>query len=116
MDTSAYDLYVSLKEPKKETFLASQKESFLKNILKIDEKGQEMIYMIIKYYFLEYDSKSDTNNLEIIPYEGKFVSKNLRFDFEKFPPPLKSMLHKFITMHLSVMEEEKNRMTIEKNF
>lgn len=114
MDTSAYDLYVSLKEPKKENFLASQKEAFLKNILKVDEKGQEMIYMIIKYYFLEFEGKN--LNANTIPYEGKFVSKNLRFDFEKFPLPLKSMLHKFITMHLSVMEEEKNRQTIEKNY
>jgi hypothetical protein len=112
MDTSAYNLYVSLKEPRKETFTLAQKDGVLKNISTLDEKGQEMVYMIIKYYFLEHENNKNT---DAIPYEGKFVSKNLRFDLEKFPSKLKSMLHKFISMHLSLMEDEKNRMSIEKN-
>lgn len=110
--TSLIHLFNSLKKDvQKDNFPNDKRDILLKNISLLDEKGQEMLYVIIKYHQLE--TKKDT--IEQLPYESKFVSKNLRFDIEKFPNDLKYMIEKFVNMHLSLMEEEKNRLNLEKN-
>ena len=96
-------LFESLKqEQNAEVFSAEKKESLLKNIALLDEKGCEMLYIIIKYHQLE----SKPNAFDILPYESKFVSKQLRFDVEKLPNDLKFIISKFVFSHL---EEEKIR-------
>lgn len=110
--TSLIHLFNSLKKDvQKETFPNDKRETLLKNIALLDDKGQEMLYVIIKYHQLE--TKKDA--FEQLPYDGKFVSKNLRFDIEKFPNDLKYMIDKFASMHLSLMEEENNRLNLQKN-
>jgi hypothetical protein len=110
--TSLLHLFNSLKKDiQKENFPLDKRETLLRNISMLDEKGQEMLYVIIKYHQLE--TKKDA--MEQLPYDSKFVSKNLRFDIEKFPNDLKYITNKFVQMHLSLIEEEKNRLNLEKN-
>jgi hypothetical protein len=96
-------LYNSLK--KETDDLPLNKEKFLKSVSELDEKGQEMFYVIIKLHQREYKKE----NLDQLPYESKFVSSKLRLDYEKLPNDLKSILAKFMEMHISSMEEEKKR-------
>uniref|UniRef100_A0A6C0KPV8 NET domain-containing protein n=1 Tax=viral metagenome TaxID=1070528 RepID=A0A6C0KPV8_9ZZZZ len=110
--TSLIHLFNSLKKDvQKENFPNDKREALLKHIALLDEKGQEMLYVIIKYHQLE--TKKDA--IDQLPYESKFVSKNIRFDIEKFPNDLKYMIEKFVSMHLSLMEDEKNRFNLEKS-
>ena len=112
-DSSLLHLFNLLrKDALKDPFTTDKRDILLKNISALDEKGQEMLYVIVKYYWHETTKSKD---LDALPYESKFVSKNLRFDFEKFPLELKWMVNKFVKMHLSRMEEDKNRINLEKN-
>ena len=106
-NNSLKHLFESLKqEHNADVFSADKKETLLKNISLLDEKGCEMLYIIIKYHQLE----SKPNSIDILPYESKFVSKQLRFDIEKLPNDLKFIISKFVASHL---EEEKIRQTRE---
>jgi hypothetical protein len=100
---SLITLYNSLKNDSRE--LVFSKETFLNLVSDLDEKGQEMFYVIIKLHQLETKRES----LDQLPYEAKFVSSKLRFDYEKIPHELRTVLFKFMEMHISSMEDEKNR-------
>lgn len=102
-NNSLKHLFDSLKQEQyPELFSPDKKELLLKNIALLDEKGCEMLYVIIKYHQLE----TKPNAIDILPYESKFVSKQLRFDVEKLPNDLKFIISKFVSSHL---EEEKIR-------
>jgi len=96
-------LYNSLKTDTREFSIS--KEKFLKSVNELDEKGQEMFYVIVKLHQLE----TKKENLEQLPYESKFVSSKLRIDYEKLPADLKIILSKFMEMHISSMEDERVR-------
>ena len=82
--------------------LPEQKEELLANIKLLDEKGSELFFVLIKLFDIETSSEVS----ESIPFDGKFVSKEFRFDLEKFPFKLKQILFKFAHMHIKSMEEE----------
>jgi hypothetical protein len=82
---------------------SAQKTTFLKKIDKIDKNGMELIYALICAYQL---IESEGSNY-IIPYNGKQAQNEITFDIDEFPPHLKQILHKFISMHIKSMEEEK---------
>jgi len=85
-------------------FTPESQEFFLKNIKNIDEKGYEMIYILIKTF--EIENNPLYNQLKL-PYEGSGVPpKEMKFDLEKFPEKLKKILFKFLTIHIKNMEEE----------
>lgn len=108
-NASILNLFTSLK--KEDHSLPSvKKDIMLKNIANLDQKGQEILYVLMKYYWHETGNK----DYDSLPFEGKFVGKNITFDFDKLPAELKSILHKFATMHLSRMEEDKNRNELSK--
>jgi hypothetical protein len=96
-------LYNSLK--KESDDLMPSKEKFFKSVLELDEKGQEMFYVIIKLHQRETKKES----LDQLPYDSKFVSSKLRLDYDKLPNDLRGILAKFMEMHISLMEEEKRR-------
>jgi len=79
---------------------------FLKNIKNIDEKGHEMIYILIKIFEIENNASFEQYKL---PYEGVGTPpKEMKFDLEKIPEKLKKIIFKFLTIHLKNMEEEQN--------
>ena len=102
---SLTNLYNSLKNESSSSNDVITKEKFIKNVNDLDERGQEMFYVIIKIHQME----NKKEGLDQLPYESKFVSSKLRLDFEKLPNTLKHILSKFMEMHIKSIEEEKQR-------
>jgi hypothetical protein len=92
-------LYTNLVKDTTTTNLSpNEKDEFLKKVKIIDEKGSEIMYIIIKMFEIE-------NNIKQI--ESKVSDKELKFDFDKFPEKLQVILDKFLTIHIKNMEEER---------
>jgi hypothetical protein len=101
---SNFPLYDNLvKDLPSEEMSTKQKDKFMKLIKDIDEKGSELIYALIRVYQLENSEDKSTFKL---PYGGKFIKHDMKFDLNDFPNELKHMLLKFITMHSNTMKEE----------
>jgi hypothetical protein len=80
-----------------------QKDEFMKIMKNIDVDGAERIYVLIRMYQLENCEDKSTFK---IPYGGKYVKEDLKFDLNDLPNELKQMLYKFVKMHTKTMEEE----------
>ena len=81
----------------------NQKDEFMKLIKNIDVDGAERIHVLIRMYHIENCSDKSTFK---IPYGGKYVKNDLKFDLNDLPNELKQILYKFVTMHCRTMEEE----------
>ena len=101
---SRFPLYDSLyKDTPNKELTVSQKRYFIKNVQEIDKTGHELLYALIKMYQIE---NNDGNTSFTLPYDGKYINKNIKFDFDKFPKKLKQILYKFLKAHMVKMEEE----------
>ena len=83
----------------------SQKDEFMKLVKNIDVDGIERIYVLIRMYQLENSEDKSTFK---IPYGGKFVKNDIKFDLNELPNELKQLIYKFVKIHSSTMEEENN--------
>jgi hypothetical protein len=92
-----------IKDVKNKDLNTKQKDEFINKINKIDENGIELVYALIRIYEMQHEENSGTFK---IPYSGKYVEKNIQFDFEQFPFKLKQILFKFVNIHIKKMEEE----------
>jgi hypothetical protein len=101
---SKFPLYDSLSKDISTTDLtASQKRSFLKKIIKIDQNGHELVYALIRMYQIE---NGEENTSFTLPYNGTFTGSDINFDVDKLPKNLKQILYKFLSVHLKKMKEE----------
>ena len=101
---SNFPLYDNLtKNLPLEEMTIKQKDKFMKLIKDNDETGSELIYALIRLYQLENSEDKSTFKL---PYGGKFIKNDMKFDLNDFPNELKHILLKFIIMHLDTMKEE----------
>ena len=73
-----------------------EKQFVVDNIKTLELNEHEIIYALIR----TYQSKYNNLNSYIIPYNGKYLKKGIKFDLEKFPHTLKHILHDFIQTHL----------------
>jgi hypothetical protein len=73
-----------------------QKDQFMKLIDDIDENTSELIYALIRVYQLE---NSENKNTFTLPYDGKFIDKDIKFDLNELPNQLKQILLKFLLLH-----------------
>lgn len=73
-----------------------QKEQFMKMVVDIDDNSSELIYALIRVYQLE---NSENKNIFTLPYDGKFIEGDLKFDLNELPNQLKQMLYKFLTLY-----------------
>jgi hypothetical protein len=80
-----------------------QKDEFLKKVKLLDSNGHELIYAIIRVYQLE---NSEDKNTYTIPFHGKFIKNDLKFDLNDLPNKLKRMIYKFTDMHIKSMKEK----------
>lgn len=95
---SNFPLYDNLvKDAKDEDLDSKEKKALVKNINKIDENGSELLYVLIKVYHINNECEHASYT---IPYDGKFVKKDLKFDLEKIPNKLKQIIQKFVNMHI----------------
>jgi hypothetical protein len=100
---SKFPLYASLSVnlPNKD-LTAAQKADIVKQISALDQDGQNLVYALIKSYFLD----KDTGDVLAIPYQGVFNQGRLKFDLANFPIPLRQILFKFVSMHNRKMRED----------
>ena len=80
-----------------------EKDEFMKLVKNIDIEGTERIYVLIRMFQLENSEDKSTFK---IPFGGKYVKTDLKFDLNDLPNQLKQILYKFVTMHNKTMEEE----------
>ncbi len=101
-----FPLYDTLNKDIPTTDLTTEeKTSFLKNVKQLDENGTELFYALIKVYQLQNESNESHFT---VPYGGKYVKKDIKFDLDCFPVYLKHILFKFIQIHVKKMNEDSN--------
>lgn len=101
---SNFPLYTSLSSGIVDKDLtAKQKDDFIKKTEEMDEEGHELIYALMRVFFLENESSSPFNVL----YEGKRVDNNIVFDLSNIPKKLRQILYKFAKIHVKKMKEDK---------
>lgn len=81
---------------------AKQKDDFIKKITVMDKEGHELIYALIKVFFLEHESSSPFNAL----YGAKNIDSNIVFNIADLPLKLRQILHKFAKIHVKKMKED----------
>lgn len=81
----------------------TEKTELLKLIKNIDSLGTEYIYVLIRIYQLENSEDKSTFKL---PYGGKYLKNDIKFDLNELPNRLKQMLYKFVKKHVNIKNEE----------
>ena len=105
---SNFPLYDNLiKDVQRKNLTIKECEDFIEKVLKIDNNGRELVYVLIQFYYGIENLKTSGN----LPYGGKKErhgksSMNLTWDLAKFPQKLKQILYKFVSMHTKKMQEE----------
>jgi hypothetical protein len=79
-----------------------QKNDFIRKVSSLDPKTHELLYALIKCYFLE----NDGGEAFAIPYSGKLAKDRIEFNLLDFPPKLKQLLYKFVTLHQKKLLED----------
>ena len=103
---SNFPLYTSLFkefENSKEELNVSDKEYLVGIIKKLDTKGHELIYALIKTYQIKH---GDTFS---VPYGMKEQKLGYKFDLDNIPTILQHMLRKFVDLHYTKMCDDKTR-------
>jgi hypothetical protein len=84
---------------------------FVQNVRKLDKKGFDLLFVIIRIYSIK-TSVNNSPNLSDIPYSGQkmetgeFNNKmDVKFDIRNFPNKLNQMLYHFTKLHLNKHEE-----------
>lgn len=78
-----------------------EKDEFMSLIKKIDDNTSELVYALIRVYQLENNENISTFTL---PYDGKFIDNEIKFDLNELPNKLKHILLKFLKMHCSIQK------------
>ena len=109
---SGFPLYDNLiKDLPKKDLSVKDKESFIKNINKINMDGIELVYALISVYSEQNEENIDSTK---VPYKGsKEVDSDGTYTFSwvytQFPIKLRRLLSLFVTIHLKKQEEEATR-------
>lgn len=87
---------------KNKDLTAAQKVSLVNKIEGMDHNGHEIVYVLIKTYYINTENKTPYS----IPYIGEVNDDTVTFDMNNFPPKLKQILNEFAKMHYKRMKEE----------
>ena len=82
----------------------NEKTELIKLIKSIDNIGAEYIYVLIRIYQLE---NSDDKSTFKLPYGGKYIKNDVKFDLNELPNKLKQMLFKFVKKHINIDNDKK---------
>ena len=103
---SSFPIYDTLSENiSQKDLTVKQKEEFMEKIKSLDQQGYELVYALIRTFQMENNDDKTTFKL---PYKGKILKNEIKFDLEKLPNKLKQMLYKFVNIHIRSMEENCN--------
>jgi len=75
----------------------------IKNVEDEDNEGNERIYVLIRMFQMENNEDKSTFK---IPYGGKYVKNDLKFDLNDLPFKLKQIIYKFVKIHSKTVKEE----------
>jgi len=96
-----FPLYNSLnKNIPNKNLTITQKNEFINRVNNLDNEGHSLIFALIKCYY--NDEEKDNSQ---IPYEGKATNNNIEYNLSDLPSKLQQILYKFISLHISRMEE-----------
>lgn len=79
-----------------EDLTTKQKDDFMKIIADVDDNTSELVYALIRVYQLE---NSENKNTFTLPYDGKFIDNEIKFDLNELPNQLKQMLYRFLILY-----------------
>ena len=102
---SGFPLYDNLyKNASNKDLTVKEKKNFISKVNKMNKNGKELLYALIKTYFLMNNDNKSNNK---IPYGGKISDNNdklcdIEWNLNKFPKNLKQMLNKFLHMNLNL--------------
>lgn len=101
---SNFPLYDNLsKDISDRDLTVRQKDKFMILIDNLDTNGYELVYALIRVYQLE---KSEDRSTFKLPYDGKYLKNDMKFDLNQLPCELKQILFKFLQIHTETMKEE----------
>ena len=80
----------------------TQKQKFVEIIKKLDKKGFELVYALIRVYHMNTGNPGSF----IIPYKGRKLQEGIKFDLGSLPDKLQQILFLFVGRHLEKMKEE----------
>jgi hypothetical protein len=80
-----------------------QKNELVNKISSLPQDTQELIYALIKCYYIEHNKDKIG-----LPYKAQIIKDKLEFNLLDFPNELRQMLYKFVNLHSKkVIEDEK---------
>jgi hypothetical protein len=78
-----------------------EKQALIKDIATLDTDAHELIYALIKSYYLEHSGGDE------IPYNGKIQKDRISFSLLDMPVKLRRLLYRFISLHVKKLAEDK---------
>jgi len=101
---SNFPLYTSISAdiPEKD-LTGTQKADFVKKVESMDLDGHELIYALIKTFYIENENDSPFT----LPYGGKFIKNEMSYDMDGIPLKLRQILYKFAKIHIKKMKEDR---------
>lgn len=85
--------------PKKDLTVLEKKE-FIESIPVLDQEAHELIYALIKSYYLEHNGDLG------LPYHCQIQKDGITFSLLDLPIELRRMLYKFIAVHNKKLQED----------
>jgi predicted RNA-binding protein with PUA domain len=71
----------------------------------IDDEGCEIIFALIKFYYISIDN----GYIDNLPYKPKINKNGYKYELNNLPLKLINMIHKFLELHINKIELDKNR-------
>ena len=106
MNLSSFPLYSNIKSSAKDDALTPEEKLELITTLKrIDTETSEIIYALIRCFYLETTGGLDGKTL---PYDGKVLKNVFKWELDKLPSKLENILLEFSRRHKMHTEEQKH--------
>jgi hypothetical protein len=110
---NSFPLYNNLKRDiVKKDLTVKQKEELIDCIKKLDSNTSEIIYVLIYYYYDEYENSKSDNEIPYNAIKEKSNNKNcvnINWSLTDIPIPLRQILYKFVSLHMKKQQEDINR-------
>lgn len=102
--TSLYDSIVKMDLPEHD-LTPEEKETLVSSIKNLDQPRHELLYALIRIHQLRTTQGPSTFN---VPYKGKHIKNNCRFDLNDIPIQLRQIMSEFLKLHLNSKNEQED--------
>lgn len=92
MNYPNFPLYDSLKNNEFKELTDDEKDTLVEKIKNMNDEKQEIVYALMKVYYMEEQNTLTSNEL---PYNGKELKNRLKFDLDQIPSKLQYILKSF---------------------